>query len=180
MKLMFISDIHGCSLNLEKIKEIYYKDKFDKLIILGDLLYHGPRNDLTDDYNPKKVIDILNSMKEEIICVRGNCDSEVDQMMLEFPITADYSTILVDEKILFITHGHIYNKEQLPKIKSGYILIHGHTHVQTIEAQEEYIYINPGSISLPKQGNTYTFMTYEEREFKILDFDGNIINSLRI
>jgi len=180
MKLMFASDIHGSGFYAEKLKEIYYKNKMDKLILLGDLLYHGPRNDLSVEYNPKKVIDILNDMKQEIICVRGNCDSEVDQMVLEFPITADYSTILIENKTLFITHGHIYNKDNLPKIKDNYILIHGHTHIPTIDIEENFIYINPGSITFPKQGNPHTYMVYEDKEFKILDLNGNILNSLRI
>lgn len=180
MKLMFASDIHGSSYYAKKLKEVYEKENADKLILLGDLLYHGPRNDLSMEYDTKQVANILNEMKDDILCVRGNCDAEVDQMMLEFPIMADYAILYLEDKMIFLTHGHLYNKQNMPKLKSGDILIHGHTHVQTVEAVGENIYINPGSVSLPKNGNPNTYMIYEDGKFKILDFMQNVINEYEI
>lgn len=180
MKLMFASDIHGSSYYCKKIKEIYEKENCEKLILLGDLLYHGPRNDLPKDYNPKKVINILNSMKNEILCVRGNCDCEVDQMVLEFPILADYIFLYLDNKAVFITHGHKYNSSYLPPLKPGNILIHGHTHIQAFEDNGNYIYINPGSISIPKNGNENSYMTYYNKTFKIKNLNMKTINEFSI
>lgn len=180
MKLMFASDIHGSLYYCEKMKEAYEKENAQKLILLGDLLYHGPRNDLPKEYNPKAVISILNSLKNEILCVRGNCDAEVDQMVLEFPILADYMIMYLKEKCIYITHGHIHNSENLPPIKKGDILIHGHTHIQTITVSETHTYINPGSISIPKAGNKNSYMIYENGIFKIKDFDNNLLNELKL
>ena len=176
MKLMFPSDIHGTISYAEKMAKAYKDEKAEKLILLGDLLYHGPRNDLPKDYNPKAVITLLNSLKTEILAVRGNCEAEVDQMVLEFPVLADYSTIFLDNKMFFITHGHTYNTSNPPNLKNGDFLIHGHTHIPTIEPQQEdYIYINPGSTTLPKNGSKNSYMVYENKKFTIKDFDGNII-----
>lgn len=119
MKLMFASDIHGSYYYAQKTVEAYREEKAEKLILLGDILYHGPRNDLPKDYAPKKVIELLNGIKNEILCVRGNCDTEVDQMVLEFPVLADYAVIFVDGKTLYLTHGHKYNPNNLPPIKNG-------------------------------------------------------------
>lgn len=180
MKLMFASDIHGSSYYCEKLKEKFIQTGAEKLILLGDLLYHGARNDLTLEYNPKKVTEILNSLKNSIICVRGNCDSEVDQMVLDFPIQADYTTVYANGKMLFITHGHVYNNDKLPKLNKGDILIHGHTHIPKIEDMGDYYYINPGSIGLPKDGNKSTYMLYEDGCFSIMDLEDNIIMKKRI
>ena len=172
MKLMFASDIHGSAYYCDKIKEIYKKEKSDKLILLGDLLYHGPRNDLPKEYNPKKVVEILNSMREEILCVR-----DVDQMVLDFPILADYIFLYLDDKGVLITHGHKYNSQNLPPMKKGDILIHGHTHIQAFETHTNYIYINPGSVSIPKNGNENSYMIYEDGTFTIKNIDGKEIKS---
>lgn len=177
MKLMFASDIHGSEYYCNKISEIYKQENADKLILLGDLLYHGPRNDLPKDYNPKGVISILNNMKTELLCVRGNCDSEVDQMVLEFPILADYMILYLENKMVFITHGHVYNEEKLPMLKQGDILIHGHTHVQAMRENEGYTYINPGSVSIPKEDNVNSYMTYEDGVFTIKDLECKAIKS---
>lgn len=176
MKLMFASDIHGSLYYAEKTIEAYKKENAEKLILLGDLLYHGPRNDLPKDYNPKGVIALLNSVKHEILAVRGNCEAEVDQMVLEFPVMAEYSTMFVDGRMWFITHGHNFNISNPPMLKKGDLLIHGHTHIQAMEKQPEgYIYINPGSVSIPKNGNKNSYMIYENSKFAIKDFEGNII-----
>ena len=180
MKLMFASDIHGSAYYCDKIKKIYEKEKSDKLILLGDLLYHGPRNDLPKEYNPKEVIKILNSMKNEILCVRGNCDCEVDQMVLEFPILADYIFLYLDNKEVFITHGHKYNSQNLPPLKKGNILIHGHTHIQAFENNGSHIYINPGSVSIPKNGNENSYMTYADKTFKIKNLDMKTLKEFSI
>lgn len=180
MKLMFASDLHGSSFFCEKLIHEYEKEKPDKLVLLGDLLYHGPRNNLTKNYDTKKVAELLNSIKKHIICVRGNCDSEVDQAVLEFEIRVDYINMYLENRLIFLTHGHIYNKSHLPFLNSGDIIIHGHTHIPTIENIGDIIYINPGSISLPRNNNQNSFMLYANREFKIKDFYDNIIMRLKI
>ncbi len=180
MKLMFASDIHGSAYYCNKIKEIYEKENCEKLVLLGDLLYHGPRNDLPKDYNPKEVIKILNSMKDEILCVRGNCDCEVDQMVLEFPIMAEYIFLYLDKKAVFITHGHKFNSSNLPPLKNGDILIHGHTHIQAVEKNENYIYINPGSVSIPKNGNENSYMIYSDKKFEIKNLDMETIKEFLV
>lgn len=177
MKLMFASDIHGSYYCCNKLKDLYEKEEAEKLILLGDLLYHGPRNDLPREYDPKGVISILNEMKQEILCVRGNCDAQVDQMVLEFPILSEYMTMFIKGRMFFVTHGHVYNEQNLPMIKKGDILIHGHTHVQAMEDREEYIYINPGSVSIPKEGNKSSYIIYEDGTFTLKDIKGNVINT---
>ncbi len=167
MKLMLASDIHGSTYYAEKMRQAYIDEKADRLILLGDLLYHGPRNDLPKDYAPKKVIEILNDIKEEILCVRGNCDTEVDQMVLDFPIMADYAVIYADGRTLYLTHGHKFNPENPPKLKKGDYLVNGHTHIPANEDKGDFIYINPGSVSIPKAGSGHTYMIYENGEFAL-------------
>ncbi|NLL34272.1 MAG: phosphodiesterase [Clostridiales bacterium] len=174
MKLMFASDIHGSKTYCEKLLEIYKKEGASKLVLLGDLLYHGARNDLTLEYDTKAVAELLNSVKDEILCVRGNCDSEVDQMVLEFPIMAEYAAMLIEDRMLFITHGHVFNPSNLPPLKKGDILINGHTHVKAIESIGEYTYLNPGSISLPKDG-VNSYMILEDGVFYLKDIKMNIL-----
>ena len=175
MKLLICSDIHGDINGAKKIAEIHEKEKCDKIIVLGDILYHGPRNDLPEAYDPKAVITLMNSLKSEIIAVRGNCDTEVDQMVLDFPILADYSYVLTDGIVLFITHGHNFGSENLPPmLNHGDVIVHGHTHVLKAEKIEKGIYyVNPGSVSIPKNGNPRSYCIYENRNFTIYDFDGN-------
>ena len=129
MKLLIASDIHGSALYCEKLFDTAEKEGFDRILLLGDLLYHGPRNDLPEGYDPKKVIDILNGYKDKIFCVRGNCEAEVDQMVLKFPVMADYALIPTDKNIIFATHGHIYNENTPPSLQDGDILLNGHTHI---------------------------------------------------
>ena len=165
MKVMFISDLHGSYYWANKAIEKYHEEKADKLIILGDILYHGPRNDLPKDYNCKKVIALLNPLNKDIIAVRGNCDSEVDQMVLDFPVLADYALLCEQGTMIFITHGHLYNLADLPKIGPKDILLHGHTHVPALEATEHCIYMNPGSTSLPKEDSLPSYMTLKDGHF---------------
>ena len=170
MKLMFISDIHGIKTNLKKVKEVYEKKHCDKLVVLGDIYYIGPRNKMKEGYDIKAVQDFLESMKESLICMRGNCDSEVDIMVSNFPIINDLSLIMTENHDLYITHGHIYNESNWQKENS--ILIYGHFHVPFIKKIETNYYMNPGSISLPKEGKA-TYMIYEEDKVTIYDIDDN-------
>jgi len=170
MKIMIASDIHGSEYYCEKMLEAYRREKADRLVLLGDLLYHGPRNDFPEKYNPKGVIKLLNSMKEEITAVRGNCDAEVDQMVLEFPIMADYALIDIGGKSLFTTHGHLFNESCLPPMKKGDVLLNGHTHIPVVKDIGEYVFVNPGSVSLPKNGSKNSYVIYDGKfEIKTLD-----------
>lgn len=175
MKYMFASDIHGSAYFCRKMLDAYQKEKAERLVLLGDLLYHGPRNDLPKEYAPKEVIRMLNERKKEIYAIRGNCEAEVDQMVLEFPVLADYCILAVDGKTFYATHGHVYNQNHLPPIQEGDILIHGHTHVLKAEQMDGYFLLNPGSVSIPKEGNPPTYAVLENGIFRIKDFDGNII-----
>ncbi len=165
MKFLIASDIHGsayyCDLLLKAIEE----EKVDKILILGDILYHGPRNDLPKDYAPKRVIEMLNPLKDRLLCVRGNCDTEVDQMVLDFPILADYAVISVGDKLIYATHGHKFNEGNLPPISNGDILLNGHTHIAKLTEYNDYIYINPGSVSIPKEKTSHSYMTLENGKF---------------
>lgn len=158
MKILFFSDIHGVPSTLEKVLEHADRLAVDRLVILGDLLYHGPRNGVPDFYDPKKVAELLNARKNSILAVRGNCDCEVDQMMLDFPVLSSYAELSADNCRFFLTHGHVYNASNLPPIPDNTILVHGHTHIPQITPLEDGIVIfNPGSISLPKNNHPRTF-----------------------
>lgn len=165
MKLMIASDIHGSAYYLKQLVEAYKKEQPDKLLLLGDLLYHGPRNDLPEGYAPKEVIEILNGMKDELLCVRGNCEAEVDQMVLQFPVMADYCILYERGHMIFATHGHNHNEQKVPPLKKGDILLHGHTHVPACNEHENYTYINPGSVSIPKENSPHSYMMLEEGKF---------------
>ena len=153
-------------------REAFDREKADRLLLLGDLLYHGPRNDLPRDYAPKQVIPLLNERKDKILCVRGNCDTEVDQMVLEFPILADYAYVCDGKATLFVTHGHVFNEQNLPSLRPGDILLHGHTHVPKCVPHETYVYMNPGSVSIPKENSLHSYMTLENGAFLWKDLSG--------
>lgn len=178
MKYMFASDIHGSAYYCRRMIEAYKEEGAERLVLLGDLLYHGPRNDLPKDYAPKEVIGMLNEIKEEIYAVRGNCEAEVDQMVLEFPVMADYCILVIEGKTFYASHGHIYNKDNLPPMKSGDILVHGHTHILKAKKMDGYFLLNPGSVSIPKKDNPPTYAVLEEGVFSIKDFDGNTVKSI--
>lgn len=165
MKWFIASDIHGSAFYCKKMFEAFEMEKADRIILLGDLLYHGPRNDLPKEYKPKAVIEMLNGRKNLILAVRGNCEAEVDQMVLDFPVLADYALMPVGSKLLFITHGHVFNEKNLPPIKNGDILLHGHTHIPACVEHENYTYINPGSVSIPKNEMPHSYMTLEDGLF---------------
>lgn len=180
MKYMFASDIHGSAWYCRKLLEEYRRSGADRLILLGDILYHGPRNDLPLEYAPKEVIALLNAMKQEIYAIRGNCEAEVDQMVLEFPVMADYAVLVLNGLTFYATHGHVYHPDHLPPMKPGDVLIYGHTHLLRAEAMGEYYVLNPGSVSIPKGGNPATYGILEEQKFSILDFEGNVVKSLKL
>lgn len=175
MKIMAAADIHGSAFYCDKLLRRYEKEKPDKLLLLGDILYHGPRNELPKDYNPKTVISELNKRKNQILCVRGNCDSEVDQMVLEFPVMAEYAILELNGRAFYATHGHVYHENHMPPMKKGDVLVYGHTHVPMAKAQGPFYVLNPGSVSLPKGGNPPTYAILEGREFRVLDFEGNVV-----
>lgn len=182
MKVMFASDIHGDRVCAGKMLDAYKKEKAERLFLLGDLLYHGPRNDLPENYDPKGVIALLNGSKKELLCVRGNCDTEVDQMVLEFPIMAEYAYLSLDGLDMFLTHGHHFNMQKAPMLKPHGILIHGHTHVLCVEEfGDGNLYLNPGSVTLPKGDNVRSYMVYENRVFSIKSLEnGEIIKEVKI
>lgn len=162
MKWMIASDLHGSAYYCRKMLEAFEREGADRLFLLGDLLYHGPRNDLPREYAPKEVIPLLNGKKEKLLCVRGNCDAEVDQMVLEFPVLADYAVLPVGRRLIYATHGHIYHVKNLPPLAPGDVLLHGHTHVPTwTEFGQGNLYLNPGSVSIPKENSPHSYMTLE-------------------
>ena len=170
MKLMIASDIHGSAFYCEQMLEAYRREGADRLLILGDILYHGPRNDLPEGYAPKEVIAMLNPMRNELLCVRGNCDTEVDQMVLDFPILADYCYVELEGASIFATHGHVFNPGHLPPMKDGDILLNGHTHIPACDEIKgkdggTYRYLNPGSVSIPKEGSAHSYMICENGTF---------------
>lgn len=164
MKLLIASDIHGSAFWCKKLLDLAEREQPDKLILLGDILYHGPRNDLPREYEPKQVIPMLSQWAEKILCVRGNCEAEVDQMVLPFPCMSQYSQLLVDGKTFFLTHGHHHNPDALPKLRNGDIFLFGHTHVKMDEVRQGVRCLNPGSVSIPKDGS-HSCLLYENGSF---------------
>ena len=161
MKLMIASDIHGSAYWCEKLLDAWKAEGKPRMLLLGDLLYHGPRNDLPRDYAPKQVIAMLNGIKECLICVRGNCEAEVDQMVLSFPVMADYCAIPAGENIIYATHGHNHGETNPPPMMPGDILLCGHTHIPAFNVYEGFTYVNPGSTSIPKNGSAHGYLMLE-------------------
>lgn len=172
MKYFIASDIHGSAFYCKKMLDAFEKESADRLILLGDILYHGPRNDLPAEYDPKKVIEMLNPFASRIFCVRGNCDSEVDQMVLNFPILADYCLISEKNQMIFVTHGHQYNLQTPPLLQKGDVLLHGHTHVPACTKTETFTYLNPGSVSLPKEDSHHSYLILEDGTFHWKTLEG--------
>ena len=171
MKLLIASDIHGSAYWCGRLCEEIEKENPDKVILLGDLLYHGPRNDLPRDYAPKKVIPMLSALAEKIIAVRGNCEAEVDQMVLPFPCMADFSQLLVDGKTFYLTHGHYANPQNLPPLPRDSVFLSGHTHVKLDEEAGGIRCLNPGSVSIPKDGS-HSYLIYEDGNFSFRVLEG--------
>lgn len=179
MKLMIASDLHGSAYYTRLLLEAMEREQPDRLILLGDLLYHGPRNDLPREYAPKQVIELLNARKAQLLCVRGNCEAEVDQMVLEFPVMADYCILPLGGRLLYATHGHIYNMKNPPPLAPGDLLLHGHTHVPAwTEFGAGNLYLNPGSLSIPKENSPHGYMTLEGSRFQWKTLDGAVYHQL--
>ena len=169
MKILIASDLHGLKYWTEKLINCFEKNDCDKLILLGDILYHGPRNILPKELDTMAVTDLLNKYKEKIIAVRGNCDAQVDDMVLEFDLTSDNKTISVDDKIWFLTHGHIYNNEVIPEEKNIDIMLFGHIHYPVDIYKNNIRILNPGSVSIPKNNSANSCLLYENNDFKLID-----------
>ena len=180
MKWMIASDIHGSAYYCSRLIEAYKTEQAERLLLLGDVLYHGPRNDLPRDYAPKKVIEMLNAMKDDIFAVRGNCESEVDQMVLQFPVLAEYALIPAGDSLIYAVHGHNYNEKNLPPLHKGDILLNGHTHVPKCVEHDDYVYMNPGSVSSPKEDSHHGYMIFEDNVFIWKDLDGEVKNIYEI
>lgn len=176
MKWMIASDLHGSAYYCRKMLEAFEREGADRLFLLGDLLYHGPRNDLPREYASKEVIPLLNGKKEKLLCVRGNCDAEVDQMVLEFPVLADYAVLPVGRRLIYATHGHIYHVKNLPPLAPGDVLLHGHTHVPAwTEFGQGNLYLNPGSVSIPKENSPHSYMTLEENTMQWKELESSAV-----
>ncbi|MEE1199571.1 MAG: phosphodiesterase [Christensenellales bacterium] len=164
MKLMIASDIHGSALWCQRMLKALRKEQADKLLLLGDLLYHGPRNMLPDEYDPSQVIRILNDVRSRLICVRGNCEAEVDQMVLDFPVMGEMCVLLWEGRVMYATHGHRHSEENPPPLAKDDILLGGHTHVPACRSHEGFLYLNPGSVSIPKNGTPHSYAVLEGME----------------
>ncbi|MEX0565819.1 phosphodiesterase [Raoultella terrigena] len=171
MRLMFASDIHGSLPAAERVLERFAQSGAQWLIILGDVLNHGPRNALPEGYAPAEVAGKLNGVAARIIAVRGNCDSEVDQMLLDFPITAPWQQVLTERCRLFLTHGHLYSPEKLPSLCAGDVLVYGHTHIPVAEKRGDIFLFNPGSVSIPKGGFPASYGLLEGDRLQVLALD---------
>lgn len=179
MKLMIASDLHGSAYYAGKLLDAFRSEAPEKLLLLGDLLYHGPRNALPRDYDCMAAAALLNGVKDHILAVRGNCDSEVDQMVLEFPMLAEYAFLSVDGRSIFATHGHNYGPDNPPPLREGDFLLCGHTHLPVCRNCGGYTYLNPGSLSLPKNGTSHSYMTLENGVFTWHDlFTGDVFQPL--
>lgn len=184
-KYFICSDIHGSAYWCRKTLEKFEESSAERIILLGDILYHGPRNDLPKDYAPKEVIAMLNPLKDKIWAVRGNCEAEVDQMVLDFPCLADYAILVLNGHTIFATHGHHYNEHTLPPISDGDVLLHGHTHLLcaeklTTEDGRSFYHLNPGSTSIPKGGNPNTYAILDGDTFRILDFENSVVKEISL
>ena len=180
MKWLIASDIHGSAWWCERLLELFRAEQADRLVLLGDILYHGPRNPLPRDYDPARVAAMLNEVRDSILCVQGNCDSQVDQLVLDFPIMADYALLPHEKKLIFITHGHIHNCEKPPMLKKGDVLLHGHTHLAVCQDCGDYSYLNPGSVSLPKGEHPNSCLIFENGVFTWKYMDGQSFMSFEI
>ena len=180
MKFFIISDIHGSAYYTEKALEKFRKSQAEYLIILGDILYHGARNELPEGYSPKKVTAMLNEEADRIIAVRGNCDSEVDGVVLDFPIMSVYSNIILEDRRIFLTHGHLYNEENMVRLPEGSCFLYGHTHLPRAEFKNGIYFLNPGSTSRPKGGYKSSYAVLDKNIYTIYDFDDNIIDEIKM
>lgn len=181
MKLMIASDIHGSAKWCERMLDAFAREDADRLLLLGDLLYHGPRNDLPEEYAPKTVIEMLNGVREKLLCVRGNCDAEVDQMVLRFPIMAEYCVLPTGNRVIYATHGHVFTRDNPPPLMNGDVLLTGHTHLPAFADCGGFTYVNPGSVAIPKQGTPHSYLLLEGETFVWKDLEnGTVFRSERL
>ena len=179
MKYFIASDIHGSAYYCRLMVEAIERENPDRIVFLGDVLYHGPRNDLPKDYAPKEVIAMLTPFADKTVSVRGNCDTEVDQMVLPFPVMADTAYLQSGDAMILATHGHIYNTAKVPPMGGLNVLLHGHTHVPVCEQCDGFTYINPGSVSIPKEGSAHSYMIIEDGTFSWRELDGTEYKSYK-
>ena len=172
MKWMIASDIHGSAFYCRQLLERFTAEGADMLLLLGDILYHGPRNDLPEEYAPKKVIAMLNPLKDKIVCVRGNCDAEVDQMVLDFPIMDEKKELLFDQIPVVAVHGHHLDTLSLESLTKGCVVVSGHTHIPCTKDEDGIVFLNPGSVSIPKEGSAHGYIIYDNGTFRFMDMDG--------
>ena len=182
MKLMIASDLHGSAYYTQALLRRMEDEKPAKLVLLGDILYHGPRNALPRDYDTKACAAMLNALEKAPLCIRGNCDCDVDQMVLQFPIMAEYAALWLDERMVWATHGHVFNMDNHPPLKTGDILLHGHTHIPAAQPfGEGFYYINPGSVSIPKNGSKNSYLILQDSTFTLKSVeDGSTISSYTV
>ena len=174
MKIMIASDIHGSAHWCARLIEAWKNEGMPRLLLLGDLLYHGPRNDLPDDYAPKQVIEMLNGIRQHLLCVRGNCEAEVDQMVLSFPVMATYCALPLGKNIIYATHGHVHGEGNPPPLMPGDVLLCGHTHIPAFSVHEGFTYVNPGSTSIPKNGSAHSYLMLEDGVFCWKDLESGV------
>lgn len=180
MKVMFISDIHGLKTNIDLVKNKYINLKCDKIVVLGDLYYNYASNYVKGDYDPKYIDNFLNEFKDSLICMRGNCDSNLDVKKSNFPIYEDVFLMKINDLDIYITHGNLYNYNNPNNLSENCILIYGHEHIPYIKARDNRIFINTGSISLPRDNNMPSYTIYENHEFTIYDINGKIIDKISL
>lgn len=180
MKWFIASDIHGSSFYCKKMLEAYDREQADRLLLLGDLLYHGPRNDLPEGYAPKEVIALLNERKDQLLCVRGNCEAEVDQMVLQFPVLADYCILDLGNRLAYLTHGHHASVDNPPALQPRDLFLQGHTHVPYFEKREGVFYMNPGSVSLPKENSWHGYLILENDCAIYKDLEGTVMRTEKL
>ena len=178
MKLLIASDIHGSLRYCGELLRAYDRERADRMLLLGDILYHGPRNDLPEEYAPKEVIPMLNGIRDVMLCVRGNCDTEVDQMVLAFPVMADYALVCAEGYRMYATHGHVYHPDRLPPLQEGDILLYGHTHIPAWETRGGILCLNPGSVSIPKENSPRGYMVLQDGVFEWKTLEGEVYHRL--
>ncbi|MBQ4001646.1 MAG: phosphodiesterase [Lachnospiraceae bacterium] len=181
MKIMIASDLHGSFYYGQKLFERFEEEKAEELMLLGDLLYHGARNALPEEYSTINLTKLLNQYKDRILAVRGNCDAEIDQTVLEFPIMSDYLMTWIDGRKWILTHGHLYNEQIMLPHNPGDVLLHGHTHVKALQKVNDFYFINPGSVSIPKDGPVHSYAVYEDGAFYLKDVEsGEVLRSMKL
>lgn len=176
MKLLIASDIHGSAKYCRMLVEAFKKENADRLMLLGDILYHGPRNPLPEEYDPMKVAELLDEIKDKIQCVQGNCDAEVDKMVLPFKVYPIYTFSIIDGHPFVLSHGH----KDFHRVRENEIYLTGHTHVPLKEVKDGYVHLNPGSVSLPKENSPHGYILYENKTFYFKTLDGEIYDTLNI